>query len=239
MIPVLAIPTLNRQDMLERCLKSIDHPIGTLAIIDNSNSLRDFNHLFPEHSQKRIVIRHPNAGVAQSWNEAIKLFPAEYWVLCNDDIEFPPGQLALFDEVATREQESCAAVVANVAASMWAVTQIGLLSVGTFDENFYPAYYEDFDWFHRCEVLGIGIKQAMTVNVNHGIAGTSGLTAKKTKATKAANDQTYANNVSYYKKKWGGDWTKETFKTPFNDPNWPPCFWKFHPEIRKNNQWHI
>ena len=37
-IPVLIIPVLNRFDLLEQCIQSIDYPIDNLLIIDNSNS---------------------------------------------------------------------------------------------------------------------------------------------------------------------------------------------------------
>ena len=35
MVPVIVIPVLNRYDLLERCIKSIDCEVENLIIIDN------------------------------------------------------------------------------------------------------------------------------------------------------------------------------------------------------------
>ena len=35
MVPVIIVPVLNRYDLLDRCLQSIDYPVETLIFIDN------------------------------------------------------------------------------------------------------------------------------------------------------------------------------------------------------------
>ncbi len=37
MIPILAIPVLNRGDLLLRCIRSIDYPVGKLVIVNNGD----------------------------------------------------------------------------------------------------------------------------------------------------------------------------------------------------------
>jgi hypothetical protein len=35
MVPCVVVPILNRPDLLDRCLKSIDYPVETLIVVDN------------------------------------------------------------------------------------------------------------------------------------------------------------------------------------------------------------
>ncbi|NDG20000.1 MAG: glycosyltransferase family 2 protein, partial [Betaproteobacteria bacterium] len=39
MVPVVIIPVLNRYDLLERCIDSLDYPIEKLIIIDNGGKI--------------------------------------------------------------------------------------------------------------------------------------------------------------------------------------------------------
>jgi|WetSurMetagenome_2_1015567.scaffolds.fasta_scaffold528768_1 GT2 family glycosyltransferase len=233
MIPVLSIPTLNQTDMLIRCLKSIDHPIEKLVVVNNSN--RDLGKL----PWNEIVITHPNAGVAQSWNEVIKLFPAPYWVLVNDDIQFMPGDLAEMERIAVEGGAMCSAVMSNHGASFFTVTQRGLIKVGLFDENFYPAYCEDLDWFHRAKLLDEKLIQATKIKSRHGLDGTGSQTVFTNEHYRKENERTYNNNAAYYRMKWGGNFRQETFAHPFNDPAWPVDVWRFEPQMRAINQWNV
>lgn len=113
-IPVLGIPHFNRPDLLLRCLASIDYPVEHLVIIQNGEHKdmpplvsvnHALEHLPPDFKvgqsvenyvrpvKQLTVIQHPNAGVAGAWNEIIKLFPAAWWLISNNDIEFAPGDL--------------------------------------------------------------------------------------------------------------------------------------------------
>jgi len=107
--------------------------------------------------------------------------------------------------------------------------------VGLWDENFYPAYMEDIDWFRRSKLAGETIVQALNVQMIHGL----GKTIDFHSAIKRENDRTYANNCEYYRLKWGGGHRQELFDHPFNDPNWPIDLWRFEPYLRKQNQWKL
>lgn len=240
MIPVLAIPTLNRLDMLERCIRSIDHDVALLVVIDNSGGLTQYRReWFSEKIQKSQFIGHPNAGVAASWNEAIKLFPADYWLLCNDDVQFTPGALAKFDTAMEEAKLHCVAMMTNVGASCFAVTVRGVERVGLFDENFFPAYMEDVDWFHRAKLLKEPILQAKDVRVIHGENGAGSQTIKASPGMQRENKRTFAQLCDYYRQKWGGESRFETFNTPFNIPGCALDYWKFSTELRKVNQWKV
>ena len=40
MIPAMIVPVLNRPDLLERLLASIDYPVADLLVIDNGNVVK-------------------------------------------------------------------------------------------------------------------------------------------------------------------------------------------------------
>ncbi len=76
MVPVVIVPVLNRYDLLERCLQSIDYPVETLIIIDNGG--QSTLHEYPWVIDRRYVKNYhvwsmpTNLGVAPSWNIGIK-----------------------------------------------------------------------------------------------------------------------------------------------------------------------
>jgi GT2 family glycosyltransferase len=258
-IPVLGIPHYNRPDLLARCIASIDYPVTMLAIVDNGRyELKDVELISLACSANAAIrfvchIWHPNAGVAGSWNEVIKLFPSvvpPYWMLVNNDIQFAPGDLSYVAERAQYHSEQhefsnapptppAGIVYGNHGASWFVVTAYGIGLVGLFDENFYPAYLEDCDWSYRADRLGV---LRITVAGLKSIHGTATDGADQTKGSctvnsdprlAAANMRTHGRNFEYYRAKWGGINGEEKFKTPFNDPHWPLWAWKYDPGMRE------
>lgn len=242
-IPVLGIPHYNRADLLARCIASIDYPVRKLVIVQQG----------PEQSGARIpgnplatetiFIRHPNAGVAGAWNEIIKLFPAPWWMLVNDDIAFTPGDLRKMAECVDREIADLAqmpALVYGHAASWFAITPFGVSRAGLFDENIYPAYLEDCDWHYRALLAGVRLIQVPDVHAIHGCepqGQTGSCTILSDPVLREKNHRTHGGNFDYYRAKWGGINGREKFKTPFNDPLWPVWAWRFDPEFRAKQQW--
>jgi GT2 family glycosyltransferase len=265
-IPVLGIPHYNRPDLLARCIASIDYPVDRLVIVQNgaradfigktSYSVEsEIKHVINPsgHIHDVIHIRHPNAGVAGSWNEVIKLFPAPFWMLVNNDIQFAPGDLSFMAERAQYHSEPhefsnaptdppSGIVYGNHGASWFVVTAYGIKQVGLFDENLYPAYLEDCDWSYRADRLDV---RRITVAGLKSIHGTATDGADQTKGSctihsderlAKANQRTHGRNFEYYREKWDGINGEEKFKTPFNDPHWPLWAWKFEPGMRERQQ---
>jgi GT2 family glycosyltransferase len=146
MIPVLAIPVLNRFDLLEQVLDSINYPIENILIIDNSGS-------YKTNRQNVHVINMPsNIGVAASWNLAIKSFPhASYWLIGSNDTKFIDESLKNF-----YNQSSSDKLILSL--QLWNTFSIGaeiVKKIGLFDENYYPAYHEDTDYMERMRLNGI------------------------------------------------------------------------------------
>jgi GT2 family glycosyltransferase len=245
---------LNRPDLLARCIASIDYPVDRLVIVQNGRDedMPDLGNLEPRTSniQHRIIIKHPNAGVAGSWNEVIKLFAAPFWMLVNNDIEFAPGDLEKMMSYTNAEignaemlkSERPGILYGNHRASWFVITADCVSRAGLIDENFFPAYLEDCDYSRRCDLLRV---RRINVPDCHAIHGTATDGADQTKGSctihsderlARANMRTHGRNFEYYRAKWGGINGEEKFKTPFNDPHWPIQHWNFLPEMRELQQ---
>lgn len=143
-IPVLIIPVLNRFDLLENVLSSIDYPIDNILVIDNSNSYKNEN--------VHVLNMPSNLGVAGSWNLGIKCFPhAPYWLIGSNDNKWIPGNLQKFEQISSPDK-----IV--LSAQLWNTFSIGsniVKTIGLFDENYYPAYHEDTDYIERIRLNNI------------------------------------------------------------------------------------
>jgi GT2 family glycosyltransferase len=139
MVPVVVIPVLNRYDLLERCLDSLDFPVDKIIIIDNGGKIEEDCLVMPRHSRhgKTYILDMPsNLGVATSWNLGIKMTPfASGWILLTGSPEW-----------------ACAWIGSSV-----------VRDVGLFCEAFHPAYFEDNDYERRAVRLGVNIRKSQDI----------------------------------------------------------------------------
>ena len=171
-LPLLGVPILNRIDLLERLLASLDQPVHTLAIVDNSidqcidnstgapagaaisqelDALRQRGH--PLIQQIRIARPFSNLGVAASWNLILSNFPeAPLALLANNDIQFAPGVLdAALSRIDTARPQFLALLEPPNAYAAFLLTPLCWDRLGLFDPNFHPAYCEDLDYRDRLQ----------------------------------------------------------------------------------------
>lgn len=232
MIPVFAVPILNRGDLLTRLFQSIDYPVYRFVIINNgTNPSVDLaiNRILKKHSNVDVIRPGGNIGVAASWNLVTQQYPAPYHFICSNDIQFQRGDMARMAQAAKNPEE--AIIVGNFGFAYFIVTKKGMETVGTFDENFYPAYYEDCDWMRRARLLGFEHTIVQGMTAIHGEAPHWGsATIHSNKHYQQKNGITGNQNSIYFERKWGGPPAKEVFPTPFNDPDWPPAKWVLEPE---------
>lgn len=90
--------------------------------------------------------------------------------------------------------------------------------IGTFDENFWPAWYEDNDSHRRAQLLGYREICTTAAPMIH-IGGVS--------TSMMANPSSETSRL-YYMKKWGGiPWpASEVYDHPYNDETISPKEWK-------------
>lgn len=176
----------------------------------------------------------------------------DYALICNDDILFAPECIdALVSELIRLRPENVLMTSPNniilELADPYAILQyqrkntdpIGISDhpnfscfcvgpeyfelVGTFDENFVPAWFEDNDAHRRAELLGYRLVATSAAPQVH-FGGQSTAQLENPDSTKSRE---------YYVRKWGGlpvshpvaEEEKETFTHPFNDPAISPKDW--------------
>ena len=160
-LALLGIPILNRYDLLEQLLASLDHPVETLALVDNSGGRGDISQQLKTLQAsghpliQRIEVSTPfrNLGVAASWNHILTSFPeAPVALLANNDVRFAPKSLAT--ALAAFDHQSAGFLPLLPSPSSFSAFLIGHQTwnlIGLFDDNFYPAYCEDMAYLERVE----------------------------------------------------------------------------------------
>ncbi len=138
-IPVIIIPTLNRYDLLDNMLDTINYPVDNILIIDNGNGYK---------TDKNVTVLNlpANLGMSASWNLGIKLFPhVKYWLFASSDTTWGETSLKEIDEASGSDK----LVLTNDAYGCFSVGENVIETVGLFDEYFYPIYFEDNDFNER------------------------------------------------------------------------------------------
>ena len=224
-IPVIGAAVVNSSFWITRLLMSVDYPVDNFVIINNNgrgelddelNALTKIKHKFIN----KITVSHlpANLGCSGAWNLIIKCYMlAPYWIIVNDDVSFGPGLLKEFAE--TVEADPTVGIVhahqGEYGIGSWDLFLIRdhiIRDYGLFDENLYPAYCEDSDYFMR--LIHHPINRVMSLNGNyyHGMGDKTqyyeeGTQTQKTDPTLVEKLYHSNNrNIEYLTKKWGPRW---------------------------------
>lgn len=157
MLPNLIVPVLNRYDLLQRAISSVDEDVRSLLILDNGQGPED-QLTIPDRFEDVTYLPLPsNLGVAASWNLGVKLFPHDpSWTFLSNDAVFTPGSLAELAAVGSDE------VVVSANFPYWQAFAVGedvIRTVGLWSEDLYPAYFEDDDFTRRVEANNLRIRR--------------------------------------------------------------------------------
>jgi len=207
---VIGIPTLNRYDLLKENLADLQTNMSDhdgLIIVDNGNQ-----NIQPTPLISAIHNPGKNLGVSASWNYILstsfgETYDADYCVILNDDIVLGKTKQQLTDLIISNNNPEF--LIGPYFWSAFIMAKSCFASVGLFDEKFYPAYYEDNDYYYRM-VLN-GTRYVFTDVLDPAIKRNS-MTIKKNKNI----NYNFSNNKNYFIKKWGGEPGKEKYPTPFN-----------------------
>ena len=211
MLENLIVPVLNRYDLLQRMLDSVDVPVDHLLIIDNGlgTDTLEISNKFAKVTHLRMPA---NLGVAGSWNLGIKSFPyAHRWFIVSNDVVFKPGALEKLTQ-ARRDEITLTADAPNWQA--FALGDEAVTDLGLFDEcGFYPAYFEDNDYMRRAAFAGVNIRK-LDLDLTHDNSSTikAGYQSK--------NDKTFfANQRLYQAKVDSNDYTAGTYSLDIRREN--------------------
>ncbi len=208
MIENLIVPVLNRYDLLQKMLDSVDVPVDHLLVIDNGSGADLF---FSDKFANVTVLAMPaNQGVAGSWNLGIKSFPyAHRWFIVSNDVVFEPGAL---EQLAQARRDE---ITLTGDAPHWQAFALGdeaVSDIGLFDESLFPAYFEDNDYMRRAEFVGVNIRR-LELKLTHANSSTikAGYMEKNAK-TFASNDRYYQSKIAnndYTSGSWSLDIRRE------------------------------
>lgn len=215
---ILIVPVLNRYDLLNRMIRSIDKKIYKLLVIDNGADSSEPNDQIicdnPFVEDLHVLPMPNNLGVAASWNLGIKLLPHEpVWFFSSADTVYEPGALEELSKAKTNE--------ISLAADFpyWQTFAIGeevVKKIGLFDESIYPIYFEDTEYIWRAENAGINLIR-LPVKTHHDNSST----IKSNSNYNVQNDRTYSSNKQYFAAKQAegdntaGQWDLERVRSNF------------------------
>jgi GT2 family glycosyltransferase len=215
LLPNLIVPVLNRYDLLDRMVSSIDYPVAHLLIIDNGAStvVEDMGIDVPACVEHTTYLPMPaNLGVAASWNLGIKSFPyADRWFFTSNDVQFHPGALERLSEARSDE------IALSAMFPFWQAFSLGYEAVrllGLFDEGFFPAYFEDTDYLRRANELRVPVRK-IDVPLSHDNSSTINSDPRLLRE----NGKTFTLNEAYFSDKvargdYGvGSWSVERRRT--------------------------
>ncbi len=175
-----------------------------------------------------------NRGLARSLNDAM-LFAyadlADVAINCNDDVIWGEGDVDRLAEAAM-DQRRCYAISASgwhggrserdsMGYCVIAINPITLARIGCFDENFFPAYFEDMDHHRRAKLAGLAEGHCEQTACCHE----GSLSLSLDYEFRVANDTSFRLNQLYWKRKWG---LNDEFTTPHNR-----CSLRIAPENRR------
>lgn len=183
--------------------------IDTCAMLAERDNVCLFPHLY-------------NRGLAKSMNDSLLLAyenGAEMVINSNDDSLWSEGDLDRLIATAADHRSEFAVTclgshagrpIEDMGFCAVAFNPIAFEVLGCFDENFFPAYFEDTDYGHRAELHGFKKLYALDTFVQH-----KGGTIYKNEALRAQNHHTFRLNKAYYIQKWGGHPGEESEPCPF------------------------
>lgn len=163
-----------------------------------------------------------NRGLGRSMNDSLIITHAggaDIVVNSNDDSLWSEGDLDRLVACAAAHPDDYAVTclgshagrpLEDMGYCAVAFNKIAWSVLGCFDQNFFPAYFEDTDYGRRAELAGFRKVIAEGTFVQH-----KGGTIYRNQALREQNHKTFVLNEAYYVAKWGDVPHRERFSQPF------------------------
>ena len=173
--------TQDLVDMAMDCVASVKNSSMDyeLIIVDNCSTVRSD---YWEKNADTYIRFNQNMGISHGWNQGIKAARGKYIAIINDDIKVHSGWLGAMKEGMDQPNAGmCNPHVEHLPAGMGIVenykwpsgscfmlTQDVVSKVGYFDEDtFFPAQFEDTDYWTRLYKAGLKIYTNYHLTVQH------------------------------------------------------------------------
>jgi len=201
---LICIPVYRVTERIYKSMESIKDK--NVLLVDNSGKKEC--EVFEKKYGFQVEYQKENIGIPRSWNIGLKK---------NHEWTFIVSSSVLFNKPFSHIIE----MLDNYNGLMFRTTSDWHLCginkkvverIGYFDENFYPGYFEEVDFDHRCKSVGIKEFKKFEVDVvsqQFGGAFQDGLKFN------------IDGSRSYFNSKWGSD-----YSWPFNDPTKSIDYWE-------------
>ncbi len=176
-IPVIGTAIVNGVHWLKRLIESVDYPTKEFIIFNNNGRgqlTEEIDEIVntPHKFIEKIKVAHlpANLGCSTAWNLIIKSsIMSPYWIIVNHDVAFTPGFLEKMIGLAKDPKVG----IVHGAKGQWEfgtwdiflIKDFVIRKYGLFDENLYPAYEEDMDFFMRILADGNTLKRIESVDM--------------------------------------------------------------------------
>lgn len=227
---LLATSAFANPDLLKTCIDSWPKFIDQCIFFDGKNSDEIFSDILNHEDYSNVYKINPSEhlGASGGWNRilnyAFNKNDYDVVIIVGSDTEMKEGFLEAFlkDHEEKNPDFSCGR---DTGFNCFAVNRKCYRNVGTFDENFFPAYYEDNDYDRRVRLSH--------ETIIYDICGETGLlehygsaTIRKDNDFNSANGVTFSINKEYYIRKWGAaPPDPDVYETPFNNSNYKIKDW--------------
>jgi glycosyltransferase involved in cell wall biosynthesis len=147
----IVLVSLRRPNELDRTLTALDG-LPKVRVILNGARLSDYEPVIRDHPSVEFVHNHANLGLSAAWNQGIVTSDTRYVVLSSDDLEYPPGWIYMLLEALNVEDPPLMVGLTDFPPLTAFCLDKRLIALqGWFDHNYSRVYYEDEDWFARCQ----------------------------------------------------------------------------------------
>jgi glycosyltransferase involved in cell wall biosynthesis len=204
---IIGIPTLNRADLLNEALIKYfeDFENTEIFIVDNGNQS-----IITREEKFAIYRPTENLGVAKSWNHIMDYadkVDATHVLMLNDDIYLGRTEHGIKLLISTNSNADFINSMQNwcsfiLTVDMWK-------KAGKFDEEFFPAYFEDNSFDHKMSL--VKAQKSWTSFLDPVVYRNSMTIAKD-----PALNNRFEHNRQLYIRMWGGIPTEEKYVTKFN-----------------------
>jgi GT2 family glycosyltransferase len=204
---IIGIPTVNRADLLNDALVGYfeDFKDTEIFIVDNGNQ-----RILTREEKFAIYRPTENLGVAKSWNHIMDYADkvgATHVLMLNDDIYLGRTEHEIKMVIKNNQnadfinsfQNWCSYILK---VDMWK-------KAGKFDEEFFPAYFEDNSFDYKMSLLKAN--KTWTSFLDPIVYRNSMTIAKE-----PSLNHRFSQNRQIYIDMWGGLPTEEKFTTKFN-----------------------
>lgn len=199
---------LYRSSIVPRRIIIIDNSTKGLAALALADKIQKHTNIF-------VLPQTENLGVSKSWNYFMREYQDDI-IIANDDVFVDYDTIKGITTAALYTPDEiffAGPSESGNAFSFFLLKKRGFEEIGPFDENFYPAYFEDNDYAYRMKLRGYSIQTVADATYSH--AGSQTLKNYTADQLNKHHIQ-FRKNQTYYIKKWGGLPHAETFEQPFD-----------------------